>query len=270
MGCFYLAIDITEDYGRHILGWLDEGLLRLEEVYSFDIAHELKDGKRLWDLQDIFKHIKAGIARCRELGKLPVLVGLIACDDYFLLLDEDDKPAFDFVFELNDALDGKLKTSYSACLERARCFLMLADYLNFLLTGTKCCEYTGLLGAGLINSDTKELDEEVIKKLGIGKEHFPPVLRPGNVIGNLTLQVTDELGYDFVMIQPASRSACESLAKLPASDISAGEEEPDKDRASELAAAAGCLCILMVTSHELRDYDAARECIRNSFLKSLR
>lgn len=268
MGCLYLAIDINEDCGRHILGCLDEGRLRLEEVYRFEIAHELKDGKRLWDLQDIFKHIKAGIALCRELGKLPVLVGLTACDGYFVLLDENDKPIDDMVFELDEALDGSLIKDYTGCLDRAGCFLTLADYCNFLLTGTKCCEYTGLLGAGLISRDTKELDEEVIKKLGIGKEHFPPVLRPGNVIGNLTLQVTDELGYDFVMIQPASRSACASLAKLPASDISAGEEEPGKDSNCELAAAAGCLCILMVTSHELRDYDAARECIRNSFAKA--
>ncbi|MCI8395484.1 MAG: hypothetical protein HFE89_02775, partial [Acutalibacter sp.] len=32
----YLAVDIGASSGRHILGWLEEGKIRLEEVYRFE------------------------------------------------------------------------------------------------------------------------------------------------------------------------------------------------------------------------------------------
>jgi len=346
MAVLYLAIDITKEGGRHILGCLDKGKLKLEEVYSFDVSYTERDGKNLWDLQEIFRQIKAGIAYCRGIGKLPVLVGLTACDGYFVLLDNDDRVIDDRVFSLDDALAGDLAESYASCALRAKTFLMLSDYFNFLLTGRKQCEYTGLLREGLLSMETGDLNEENIKKLCLSKEHFPLVLRPGNVISNLTLEVTEEVGYDFVIIQAASQKACVALAKIPDiySDVlgddikedvkssegrpddegsivskevdskaEAGKEEEDtenkgndgdineEDRirnenidedsqkdngkpagdgwkrekkeptdkvvADELKAAIGCLCILMITSHEFRDFDAARECIMNTLTK---
>ncbi len=32
---YYLAIDIGASSGRHILGWLEDGKYKLEEVYRF-------------------------------------------------------------------------------------------------------------------------------------------------------------------------------------------------------------------------------------------
>lgn len=34
----YLAIDIGASSGRHIVGWMENGVLRTEEVYRFPIA----------------------------------------------------------------------------------------------------------------------------------------------------------------------------------------------------------------------------------------
>lgn len=32
---YYLAIDIGASSGRHILGWVENGTIRLEEIYRF-------------------------------------------------------------------------------------------------------------------------------------------------------------------------------------------------------------------------------------------
>ena len=33
---YYLAIDIGASSGRHILGWVDKGKIRIEEIYRFE------------------------------------------------------------------------------------------------------------------------------------------------------------------------------------------------------------------------------------------
>ena len=33
---YYLAVDIGASSGRHILGWMDKGKIRMEEIYRFE------------------------------------------------------------------------------------------------------------------------------------------------------------------------------------------------------------------------------------------
>ena len=35
MNKYYLAVDIGASSGRHMLGWMENGKMRLEEVYRF-------------------------------------------------------------------------------------------------------------------------------------------------------------------------------------------------------------------------------------------
>ncbi len=36
MNKYFLAIDIGASSGRHILGWIEDGVLKTEEVYRFE------------------------------------------------------------------------------------------------------------------------------------------------------------------------------------------------------------------------------------------
>ena len=46
---YYLAVDIGASSGRHMLGHLEDGKMRLEEIYRFENGMANKDGKLLWD-----------------------------------------------------------------------------------------------------------------------------------------------------------------------------------------------------------------------------
>ena len=48
MGKHYLAVDIGASSGRHILGHLENGKIKLEEIYRFENGMDHKDGKLLW------------------------------------------------------------------------------------------------------------------------------------------------------------------------------------------------------------------------------
>lgn len=322
MGSIYMAIDISEISGRHLLGSIEDGRLKLEEIYKFENKFIEKDGNKILDLGYIFEQIKTGLIKSREIGKLPILVGITACDGSYVLLDSDNKVIGDKVFYLDANIDfGTYRNNNFTYIDRAESFLMVSDYFNFLLTGRKQCEYTNLVPRKLISWDTKDWDEEYISKLGLMITHFPPISHPGSVIGNLTILVTEEVGYDFIVVQPASRKASAAILKMPGiNDTDKEENKQDIDKvedipntgktekmqnvektekiqniektekiqntdstvdirndvitdgvqdneniAYDLKAAIGSLCILMITSHELKDFEDARECIRNTF-----
>ena len=42
MTTYYLAVDIGASSGRHILGWMEDGRMRLEEIYRFSNGHGKK------------------------------------------------------------------------------------------------------------------------------------------------------------------------------------------------------------------------------------
>ncbi|MBQ8956195.1 MAG: hypothetical protein IJ075_04420 [Lachnospiraceae bacterium] len=58
---YFLAVDIGASSGRHILGYLKDGKLVLEEVYRFWNGMDEKDGTLSWDTDRLFKEILAGM-----------------------------------------------------------------------------------------------------------------------------------------------------------------------------------------------------------------
>ena len=91
MGAYYLAIDIGASSGRHILAHLEDGRLILEEVHRFPNGMQEKDGELCWDFEALFREIKTGLKKCKEIGKIPVSVGIDTWGVDFVLLDEKDK-----------------------------------------------------------------------------------------------------------------------------------------------------------------------------------
>ena len=57
----YLAIDIGASSGRHIVGWMENGVLRTEEVYRFPNSVQRVDGHLELDIDSLFANVKQGI-----------------------------------------------------------------------------------------------------------------------------------------------------------------------------------------------------------------
>ena len=66
---YYLAIDIGASSGRHIVGWREDGAIRMREVYHFPNGAVRRDGHLVWDTQALLREVKNGIeAAKREVG----------------------------------------------------------------------------------------------------------------------------------------------------------------------------------------------------------
>ena len=89
----YLAIDIGASSGRHIVGWMENGVLRTEEVYRFPNSVQRVDGHLEWDIDSLFANVKNGIREA--FAKYPAIESLSIVTwavDYVLL--KNDQPIY--------------------------------------------------------------------------------------------------------------------------------------------------------------------------------
>ena len=245
---YCLAIDMGASSGRHILGFIEDGKLKLEEIYRFENGIVDIDGTLCWDIDHLFTEIKNGLKECKKLGKIPETVAIDTWGVDYVLLDKDKKeilPAvayrdartcgipeeIDKIIPRKELYErtGIQATNYNSIyqlycdkksgkLDSAEYFLMMPEYFSFKLTGEIRNAYTLSTTGGLVNVNTFERDEEILEKLGIPKKIFTPLSLPGTVVGNLSDEVKEELGFDTTVILCASHDTASAVASCSVGD----------------------------------------------------
>ena len=208
----YLAIDIGASSGRHIMGWLEGGIIRTKEVYRFPNGVRERDGHLIWDMDALLGHVKAGIGKAlEESGALDSFsIDTWGCD-YVLLRGENEVwPCYAYRDGRTEAVIPNLheKIPFAELYARTGCqfqpfntvyqlyddlqrgrldgvtdFLMVPEYLLWKLTGVKAREYTNATTTGLVNALTGEFDREIAAKLGLPARLFPRLQQPGTAVG---------------------------------------------------------------------------------------
>ena len=245
---YCLAIDMGASSGRHILGFIEDGKLKLEEIYRFENGIIDIDGTLCWDINKLFEEIKNGLKECKKLGKIPETVAIDTWGVDYVLLDKDKKeilPAVAYrdprTLQIPEEIDkiiprkelyertGIQATNYNSIyqlycdkksgkLQNAAYFLMMPEYFSFKLTGEIRNEYTLSTTGGLVNTKSFERDEEILEKLGIPEKIFTPLSLPGTVVGNLSDEVKEELGFDTTVILCASHDTASAVASCSVGD----------------------------------------------------
>ncbi len=245
---YFLAIDIGASSGRHILGSIEHGKLVLEEIYRFKNGAVEKNGKLVWDDKALFSSIIEGLKKCKEIGKIPVSVGIDTWGVDYALLDENDELISE-VFSYRDArtqavMDevhsiipetelyartGIAKQVYNSIyqlyadkksgkLDKAKTMLFVPDYLHFLLTGKKTNEYTIASTSGLLNAQNKTWDYEIIEKLGFNKSLFGELSLPGTSLGEIKPEIAKEIGFATTVSAPCCHDTGSAVLAVPTSD----------------------------------------------------
>ena len=247
---YYLAIDIGASSGRHILGHMEDGKMVLEEIYRFPNGMQKRDGEKVWDIEALFEAVLAGMKKCRELGKIPVSVGIDTWAVDFVLLDKDDQRIGNAVAYRDDRTKGMDEEVYRTVpeeelyastgiqkqifnsiyqlmawkkkkpeqLEKAETLLMIPDYLNFLLSGVKAQEYTNATTTQLVNPETGDWNREMIQKLGYPEKIFLPIREPGTVIGHLKKEIREQVGFDCEIVLPATHDTGSAVVAVPSNE----------------------------------------------------
>ena len=247
---YYLAIDIGASSGRHILGYIDNGRLKLEEIHRFENYITNQNGTLVWDIEHLVSEVKKGIAKCKEIGKIPCTVAIDTWGVDYVLLDESKQeilPAVSYRDSRTNRVINKVESIISAeelylktgiqkqnfntiyqlyadklsgRLEDAKHFLMIPAYLSYKLTGVIKNEYTNATTTGMVNADTKQWDYEIIDKLSLPKHLFGTLDTPCTVIGNFTKEMQDYAGFDSTVIFAPSHDTASAVCACPIDDNS--------------------------------------------------
>ena len=230
---YYLAVDLGASSGRHIVGYEKDGEIVLDEVYRFPNGMKEQGEHLVWDTDEIFSHVKNGIKCALKKYKTIESMSIDTWGVDYMLLNGDTpiKPcyayrddrtikssedvhkivpfeelyartgiqyqAFNTVYQLyDDKMSGRL--------ENATDFLMIPEYLEYLLTGVKVKEYTDASTGALLNLKTREFDLELTEKLGLPSKLFKKLSAPGTVVGEFKPEIARELGGNIKVVACAS------------------------------------------------------------------
>lgn len=247
---YYLAIDIGASSGRHILGYIDNGRLKLEEIHRFENYITNQNGTLVWDIEHLVSEVKKGIAKCKEIGKIPCTVAIDTWGVDYVLLDESKQeilPAVSYRDSRTNRVINKVESIISAeelylktgiqkqnfntiyqlyadklsgRLEDAKYLLMIPAYLSYKLTGVIKNEYTNATTTGMVNAESKTWDNDIIEKLGLPKHLFGTLDTPCTVIGNFTKEMQDYAGFDSTVIFAPSHDTASAVCACPIDDNS--------------------------------------------------
>ena len=247
----YLAIDIGASSGRHIAAWLEEGKVIIREVYRFPNGAEMKNGHLCWDIEGLENHVVAGLKAAKEQGFTPATIGIDTWAVDFVLLGRDGKRLGDAVayrdsrtegmdaeleqtlpFRFHFGLCGIAKQPFNTVYQmmavlkehpeyagEADDFLMMPEYLSYILTGRKAHEWTNCTTGARCNADSGSWSEMIRMVAGLPDNWFrTPIMKPGTVLGPLTDSIAAEVGYQATVILPATHDTGSAYMAVPAKD----------------------------------------------------
>lgn len=244
---YYLAVDIGASSGRHILGWMDKGKIRMEEIYRFENKLEKRNGHLCWDLDHLFHEVVEGMRKCKELDRIPASVGIDTWGVDFVLLDANgnvlgntvayrdgrtkgmdeevykviseselyrrngiQKQLFNSIYQLM-----AIKKETPQLLERTERFLMIPEYLNYRLTGVAMNEYTNATTTQLVNAKTQDWDFELMEMLGLPTKIFGELNMPKTLVGPLSSNMAKRVGFQTNVVLPATHDTGSAVMAVP-------------------------------------------------------
>ena len=243
----YLAIDIGASSGRHILGWVENGKIRIEEIYRFTNGLVRKNGHLCWDMDHLFHEVVEGLKKCRQLNRIPKSIGIDTWAVDFVLLDRNgnllgstvsyrdgrtkgmdevvyrsisarelyarngiQKQIFNSIYQLI-----AIRESEPAVLASAAHFLMIPEYLNYLLTGVMKSEYTNATTTQLVHAETRDWDWELMDRLGLPKGIFGAISMPKSSVGPFSEAIASRVGFQSEVVLPATHDTGSAVMAVP-------------------------------------------------------
>ena len=247
-----LAVDIGASSGRHIAGIVQNGKITLQEVYRFENGVHRENGHLCWDIDTLAQEVVNGLKAAHDAGFAPATIGIDTWAVDFVLLDADNKRIGDAVAYRDERTEGirealekeygltfadhyartgiqyqpfntvyqlmALKKEHPEQLAAAKTFLMVPDYLNYLLCGVPANEYTNASTTALVGADSRDWDDALIEKLGLPRGIFQPIKTAGTVLGHLTPEIQKAVGFDAEVILPATHDTGSAFLAVPARD----------------------------------------------------
>ncbi len=238
------AVDRGATRGRVMLGYVGEGVLRLEQVARFPNGPVQTGDGLHWDFSALFSHIVAGLTEAvrREPGIASIGIDSWAVDYGMLrageLLTEpfhyrDERTArgveivhaevpADELYLRNGLQFLPFNTLYQFAVEEhmaeADVALLIPDLVAHLLTGARVAERTNASTTGLVDVRTGQWDTELLARLEVPASILPDLVGPGTALGMLTPDLATGIGAALPVIAVGSHDTASAVVAVPMTD----------------------------------------------------
>lgn len=208
-----IVIDIGASSYRIIICEMIENDFKLKEYSRYQTISFMNDNFLRWDIYDIVNKIKKDIKKILQKNNDITSIGVDSFGvDYVYLNDNNeliDLPIsyrdnsndlyankvlnilnYEEIYKITGIQYLNFNTLFQLyrdkCINRVGSkFLMIADYINYILCGNLSNELTNLSTGSLIDKDNLYISEKLINKLELNKTIFQKIVKPGEVIGYL-------------------------------------------------------------------------------------
>ncbi len=227
---YYIAVDLGAESGRVFLGTLSEGVLSVSEAHRFLNDYIVLNGKKRWQILNLFKEIKTGLKKAVAMA--PGQVSGIGIDTWgvdYGLLDADgelcylpcqyrdesfigaserfysEKLGQDEVFKRVGIQSMDINTLFQlyvtsqtnpAAINNASVMLMVPDLLNYWITGVRKTEYSIASTTQMLNVYDKTWAADIAALAGVPERILPEINETGAFLGNITEDIKKEIGAD--------------------------------------------------------------------------
>ncbi|MBE9375285.1 rhamnulokinase [Saccharopolyspora sp. HNM0983] len=250
MGTTVAAVDLGATSGRVMLGHVDRDEVRLRTAARFpNEPVRTRDGLH-WNVLELYRQLCAGLRQAvREPDLASVGIDSWAVD-YGLLRggrllgiphhyrDERTADAVAAVHEVVDPVElyrhnGLQHLPFNTVfqlaadrragmLELADRVLLLPDLLAYWLTGRQVAERTNASTTGLLDVRTGDWSAELLDRLELDRSLFADLVDPGEHIGDVSPDISADLGRDRPLPVTAvgSHDTASAVAAVPAAEDS--------------------------------------------------
>lgn len=224
----FAAVDLGASSGRVMLGEVGPGRLRLQSVARFANGPVRTQDGLHWDVDGLYREALAGLRRAAQISESPL--ASVAVDgwavDYGLLrggelvrtpfhyrderrcIEGPERVHAKVPLEELQARNGlqylPFNTVYQLAADSAVSaadeILLVPDLMGYWLTGRAVTEVTNASTTGLLDPRSRAWDLDLIEVLGLPNHLFTGLVRPGDVIGELSPQVLGEVGIDSLRL----------------------------------------------------------------------
>ncbi len=244
----FVAIDIGASSGRVILGRVTGGRAELEIVHRFPNGVKEFDGGLRWGFDALFAEVLTGLAAAAtaaaDRGESIASIGIDTwAVDYGLVNGAGELVAAPFSYR--DDRSRAAVTRVHQELDPARLYattglqflpfntiyqlatepgldglqaLLIPDLIAFLLTGLRRTEATNASTTGLFDAVAGEWATEILAALGLPEDLFPPLIRPGEILGTLLPEIAERTGLPAAtkVVAVCSHDTASAVAAVPA------------------------------------------------------
>lgn len=249
---YYLSIDLGATSGRTIVAKYDGERVEMSELTRFETTQIHRDGHVFWDLPHLHEEILHALQKVKTEGITLTSIGVDTwgCDVAFFGKD-GELIGLPYCYR-DPHTDGAMERYFAECMPSQELYertgiqfmpfntlfqldtirrenkdafakadkvLFMPDAIIYMLTGEAVMEQTVASTSQMLNPQTGDLDTKILASIGMKRERFGRLVKPGERVGVLSRKVQEMTGLGPVpVVAVGSHDTASAVASIPAED----------------------------------------------------